>query len=134
MLQLSLSSDGKSFAVEIDQPPFTKCFEHGKKYPWYYCSGVITLHDFKKQNGLLKLADDREHFYAEANIPISDWHFIYKTRGKHKKALNFDVDLLKKSIEQMKLSGASFIEIETLRKFFHVVNMLEQRQEAFKLL
>ena len=37
-------------------------------------------------------------------------------------------------INQMKLSGASYIEIETLRKFFHVVSMLEQRKEAFELL
>ena len=36
----------------------------------------------------------------------------------------FDVDLLRSNIKQIKLSGASFIKIETLRKFFYVVNIL----------
>jgi len=82
----------------------------------------------------LKLADDREHFYAEANLSLTDWFFIYQTKTKYTKSLTFDVDLLRNGINQMKLSGASYIEIKTLRKFFHVVSMLEQRKEAFKLL
>ena len=134
LMPLSLSTDEKSFAIEIDKPPFTKCFDHTHKYPWHYCSGIITLKDFQKKNGILKLADDREHFYAEANLSLTDWFFIYQTKTKYTKSLKFDVDLLRNGINQMKLSGASYIEIETLRKFFHVLSMLEQRKEAFELL
>ena len=134
MQNLSLSSNGKSFAIEIDRPPFLNCFEHGKVWPWYYCGGLMTLDDFKKHNGVLKVANDREHFYAESNILINNWYFIYETKTKYTKRLKFDVNLMKKSILQMKQSGANYIEAQTLRKFFHVINLLEQKLEASKLI
>ena len=134
MQNYSLSLNGKSFAIEIDRPPFLNCFEHGKVWPWYYCGGVMTLDDFKKHNGILKIADDREHFYAESNILISDWYFIYNTKAKYTKRLKFDVNLMKKSILQMKKSGANFIEMQTLRKFFHVINLLEHKIEVSKII
>ena len=34
----------------------------------------------------------------------------------------------------MKQSGANYIEAQTLRKFFHVINLLEQKLEASKLI
>ena len=134
MQSLSLSSNGKSFAIEIDRPPFLNCFEHGKVWPWFYCGGLMSLNDFKKHNGYIRLSNNREHFYAESNIQISDWYFIYNLKAKYTKRLKFDINSLKKSIIQMKQCGAGFIEAQTLRKFFYTVNLLEQKLEVSKLL
>ena len=134
MEKKSLSSDGKYFAVEIDRPPFINCFEHGAVFPWLYCGGVMTIEDFKSQNGKLELASDREHFYATSDISVKHWYFIYHLKVKRKKSLCFDPDFLRRRIIEMKSSGAGFIEIETLRNFFYVIDLLEQRQEAFELL
>lgn len=134
MEKKSLSSDGEYFAVEIDRPPFINCFEHGASFPWLYCGGVMTIENFKNRNGKLALADDREHFYATSDIEVNHWYFIYHLRVKHKRRLSFEPNSLRQSISEMKSSGAGFIEIETLRNFFYVIDLLEQRQEAFKLL
>lgn len=132
--QESLSTSSNCFAVEIDRPPFLNCFQHGSVFPWFYCGGVITIEDLKGRNGRLKFADDREHFYAESDIRVQDWNFIYSLRAKHKRSLNFDPNLLARRIVEIKSSGANCIEIGTLRKFFHAINLLEQRHEAFKLI
>jgi hypothetical protein len=134
MQKKSLSSDGEYFAVEIDRPPFINCFEHGSVYPWLYCGGVMAIEDFKKRNGKLVLADDREHFYASSQIEVNDWFFVYHLKLRHKRRVHFDPNLLKQSIIEMKFSGAGFIEMETLRNFFYVMDLLEQRQEAFEFL
>lgn len=134
MEKKSLSSDGEYFAVEIDRPPFINCFEHAEVYPWLYCGGVMAIEDFKNRNGKLELASDREHFYAVSDISVNHWYFIYHLKVKRRKSLIFNPDFLRKRIVEMKSSGAGFIEIETLRNFFYVIDLLEQRQEAFGLL
>lgn len=134
MEKKSLSSDGEYFAVELDRPPFIKCFNHGPVFPWHYCGGVMTIEDFKSRNGKFEFASDREHFYAVSDISVKHWYFIYHLKVKGKKSLQFDPELLRKRIIEMKSSGAGFIEIETLRNFFYVIDLLEQQQEAFKLL
>lgn len=134
MQEVSLATDGVTFAIELDRPPFTRCFSHGSGWQWHYCGGVISVNDFKRMGGKFNLSGDRDHFYARSDIELSNWYFLYRTKTERTKNPKFSLDLMRSTIQGIKSSGAGHIEINTLNKFFTAVNMLEQRIEVFGVL
>ena len=113
------------FAIELDQPPFNHCSNHGHMYgsPWYYVAGYMTVKDF---NGKFKLSDDRDHFYAHSNHLAQDWIYMYNDLDE-KVDLNSDIKRsdLYDSIEQLKSSELHSVHKDTAQKFLHLTNLIE---------
>lgn len=122
------------YAIELDQPPFVYCSEHGKTYgsPWYYVAGYIAIKDF---NGTTKLSHNRDHFYATSNIKADNWVFVLNELDENIE-LNPDItkENLIQNIQDIKSSGLRYIDKKTLRKFFQLVLLLENIVKAKQLI
>ncbi|NRB16676.1 MAG: hypothetical protein HRU33_03615 [Rhodobacteraceae bacterium] len=127
MASMSLSEDGVTFAIDSDIIPFNTCFNHGNRWPWYYCGGCITVSDFRRLGGKIVRPGDRDHFYARSNLKVDDWCFVYQRKIERTKAMASSIDGLRESIIEIKQSGARHIEKSVLSKFFILVSMLRQK-------
>lgn len=122
------------YAIELDQPPFLYCSNHGNLYgsPWYYCGGYMALKDFK---GTLKLSGDRDHYYAHSNHKTQDWIYVYDDLDYKIEKYNPDINYkdLEDSINELKNSELISIHRNTIKKFFHLITLIENIIEANKL-
>jgi len=87
-----------------------------------------------KLGGKILLAPDREHFYAESNIAIDQWCFIYFRKARRKKGLSFDIRLMREQIASLRASNIPVLEFETLQAFLRTLSLLQQKLELSKLI
>jgi len=127
MISMSLSEDGFTYAIDSDRIPFNTCFTHGNRDPWYYCGGYITVSDFRRLGGKIIRSGDRDHFYAQSNLKVNDWCFVYQRQTERTKLLMSSIDCMRESIVEIKQSGARNIEKSVLSKFLVLVSMLKQK-------
>lgn len=134
MQDLSIAQDCVSYAIETDRLPLINCASsHAIVNSWDYCRGLIPKPVFQELGGKVLLAPDRDHFYAESEIPIDEWCFIYFRKAQRKKGLLFDIDLMRKKITEMRASDIRIIEFETLQAFLKLLALLQQKFEMAEL-
>ena len=131
----SLSKNRISYAIDTDRLPLIYCAsDHGKVNSWDYCRGIIPKSKFMKLGGKILLAPDREHFYAESNIAIDQWCFIYFRKARRKKGLGFDIHLMREQIASLRANNIPVIEFETLQAFLRTLSLLQQKLEIQDLM
>ena len=64
------------YAVELETPPFNTCATHGHggDYAWAYVAGLLPVQYY---TGKLHRSGDRDHYYADTQIPEQQWLFVY---------------------------------------------------------
>ena len=84
-----------SYPIEHDRFPFSPtgsypkgtfarrlslgfCSNHEAGLSWGKLKGFISLEDFKNENGIIINSKLRDHLYANSNIGIKKWTFIYQ--------------------------------------------------------
>ena len=131
------------YAVDSDRVPFIGCTHHNIQggidvlQPWSYCSGYIPLRVFQAKGGVLKKIHQREHYYATSEIPLEDWIFIWDPvrleqvleTGRQ----NFSKSAFRQNIFDLKNTSAPLIEFQTMRLFFCLFNLLEQKLDLAQL-
>ena len=134
MQDKSISQNGLFYAIETDRLPLINCAStHSLKNPWDYCKGVIPKSIFRNLKGKILLAPDRDHFYAESDISIDDWCFVYFRKAR-RKGVDFDINLMRQKISEIRSSKIRIIEFETLQAFLRLLALLQQKFEMFELM
>ena len=142
--------DGDIFAVDTDKVPFTGCTHHHIRggidviFPWSYLAGYIPLSVFQAQGGVLKKTAIREHYYAQSEIPLEAWIFIWdplrlkellaKGDGKFRQTPSGrNIADLYDNIADLKKTQTPLIEFQTMRLFFLLLNLMEQKLELAQI-
>lgn len=80
------------FAVDFDRTPFSVFEEHPVENQlgpvWVYTVGLIPLRRFSEYAGQLHHPHDRDHYYAQVNIPGRYWVFLYRDFDEYAQDLN----------------------------------------------
>lgn len=135
MRDRSISQNCESYAIETDRLPLINCLSsHRNNSSWEYFRGLIPKTVFENLNGKVLLAPDRDHFYAESEISINEWCFVYFRKAQRRKTLNFDIDLMREKILDIRDSEIRIIEFETLQAFLHLLTLLQQKFEMAELM
>ena len=129
MLESSLSKDRLTYAIDTDQIPLIYCASthYGHQCPWIYLKGIIPYSKFKTLGGVVKIPPDREHFYAESQIALGEWCFIYFRKPRAYKSLQFDLETMRQTISEIKRREIAIIEFETLQSFLRTMSLLQQK-------
>lgn len=129
MFELSLSKDRLTYAIDTDQIPLTYCASshYGHQSPWIYLKGIIPYSKFESLGGIVKIPPDREHFYAESQIALSEWCFIYFRKTRAYKSLQFDLETMRQTIAEIRKRNLAIIEFETLQSFLRTMSLLQQK-------
>lgn len=68
------------FAVDLDSTPFAAFSEHTVELtsglPWTYTVGLLPYRRFTSAGGVLHHPKDRDHLYAQGQVPARHWVFI----------------------------------------------------------
>jgi hypothetical protein len=135
MMDLSVAENRVSYAIETDRLPLRNCFSsHSIIDTWDYCTGIIPVGSFRKFNGEIIVAPDRDHFYAESQIPVDKWCFVYFKQTRRKKGLKFDVDDMRREIQNIKASDLRNIEWSTLQSLLRLLALLRQKFELAEMM
>lgn len=122
---LELSS---GFAIEIDRAPFGvknnwitnttegACSNHGENRRWNKIKGYITYDEFINKNGKIIDSKQRDHLYANSNIELSEWVFMYQNTP-------YDDELILGLIE----NGIKIIPQQIIQKMFTLIKLLKDR-------
>lgn len=122
----------KAYPIEIDSLPFalnpyqeeinytlqqSYCSNHDGDQPWNRIKGFISFKDFKKYKGSIIISNTRDHLYAESNININKWIFLYQNNTQEdKKIINSLINEKQKIISQ-----------EIVFIFFKFIKLLQDR-------
>jgi len=119
---------GAGYAIEVDQLPFsgaqeknrqgTYCSNHDEESPWNQIKGFISFDDFLQLGGKIINSEQRDHLYANSNIPIENWTFIHQKDSKNRHP---EIESL------LSLDGVSIVHQETLILFFALIKLLTTR-------
>ena len=66
------------YAVDLETVPFDTCALHGYggDYAWAYVAGLLPTQYY---TGKLHISGDRDHYYADTQIPEQQWLYVYDT-------------------------------------------------------
>ena len=136
----------RQYAINTDFPPFEICRKHFDKsllnsiFPWNYFAGYVALTDFENSGGKLCKLDDREHFYAEGAIDISNWYFISdfhsmdryiqqynNSRLAKVSPLEFSALQMREFADFVHSAGGKTIDVQIILKYFHLLDLLRQK-------
>lgn len=125
-------TDENRYAIDLDRWPFTTCSEHKLDQqtgaPWAFTAGYLPISVFKKLQGTLHTAADRDHLYASSNIPAIEFTYIIWDFGTRVNQLHEQ----RAAQEQLLHNGLPTIHIRTTRKLYELTTLLQCYADALK--
>lgn len=118
------------FAVDFDRTPFGAFTEHPVENhlgpAWVYTVGLTPLRRFSLHSGKLHHPQDRDHYYAQADIAGRYWVFLYRDFDEHA----IDLEQQQQSREQMHRSGVAAIHYTEYNKLIQLYRHLKTHSDT----